>query len=105
MIFVVAFFVIVISGWILAGFVSDALMTKGARIWLAIPAAVFGSLMVSWVIVFLAMISGVASSEPFVPGFGAWVVTSWAGVLALPVVIGIAIQIVRWDKGEKGELD
>jgi hypothetical protein len=105
MIFVVAFFVIAVSGWILAGFVSDALMKRRTITWLAVPAAVIGSLFVSWMVVLALMVLGLATSEPFAPGFGSWVVTSWAGVLAIPVVVGIAIQIVRSDLGIKGELD
>jgi hypothetical protein len=99
--FVIAFLVTVLSAWVLAGFTADALMHKGRLVWLAVPAAIVGSLLLSCLVVFAAFQLGLATSEPFNPIFGSWVVTSWAGVLSVPVSLTIAIRIVVWEREDQ----
>ena len=101
MIFFTALIVTVLSAWLLASFKTDALMYKGRLVWFAVPAAILGSLFLSCLVVFAAFQLGLATSEPFNPIFGSWVVTSWAGVLSVPLSLMIAIRIVVWEREDQ----
>ena len=101
MIYVTAFVVTVLSAWLLAGFTADALISRGRLVWLAVPAALVGSLFLSCLVVFAAFQTGLATSEPFHPVFGSWVVTSWAGILSVPISLAIAIRMVVWQRDDR----
>ena len=100
MIFLVAFVAMLGSAFVLAGVVANVLADQGRLVWFTIPVAVLGSLLVCYLTVLAISALGLASSDPFEPAFGSWVVTSWTGVPGMPLVILMAIGMIRGRREE-----
>ena len=103
---VAAFFMIVLSGWVVAGVTSDALAARGKWVWLAVPVAAFGSLVISFTgmlgLSYLGLVGYEGPPQGFGEhSFGAWVATSWTAVLGIPIVLATATRIVIWELDDR----
>lgn len=99
MILLVALFVIIAAAFFLAGFTAVAFAKRKLLVWLAVSVAIFGSVLISFLVVlglshFGLVIYTVPPTDFGSRAFASWVATSWAAVLGIPLSAMIAVAQV-----------